>query len=55
MGKWGEGEFLSLSSLRSWAKSFRNLKRELHLTFLGGPLILFEFEFRDIEDPKRRA
>ena len=36
------GEIPFLFSLRSWAKSFWNLRGELHLTFLGGPLILFE-------------
>ena len=44
MGKWGDGESPSLPSLRSWAKSYWHVKGELHLTFLSGPLILFEFE-----------
>ena len=42
--KWGEGELISLSSLRIWAKAFWRLKGEIHLAFLGDSLILFEFE-----------
>ena len=35
VGIWGEGEPISLSSLRIWAKAFWRLKGEIHLAFLG--------------------